>query len=297
MMSMNVSAMLKEWKEFKVRCSDLMPMNARNLDVIFRENPRASHGLVNDKVVAKGIMETGGVSVPKTIAVIENFFDLQLLDGVIDSNSEFVIKPANGSGGSGVFLAASPAPGGVITASGRFASRAEIQRHVTEILYGNFSGNVSDKALIEERLHPHPLFTAIWPVGLADIRLIVYHKKPVLSMVRIPTKASGGTANLHQGGVGVGLDVATGRTLRAVCKGREIRLHPDSKFCLPDIEIPNWQEVLSTGVKAAELFPLGYVGVDLILDKSGAVKVLELNARPGLQIQIATGIGLRSALR
>ena len=40
---------------------------------------------------------------------------------------------------------------------------------------------------------------------------------------------------------------------------------------------------------------LGYVGVDVVPDLTGPV-VLEANARPGLAIQTATGIGLKGVL-
>lgn len=292
----NLRALARRWADFQVRSGEVLCMNARNLDIIFLDNQRRHFPLVNDKVKTKEILEAGGVGIPKTISVIESFFQLDRLAGVVEGNPEFVVKPANGSGGQGVFLAAAAALGGVTTASGRYVPMDGIRRHVAEILYGSFSGNLSDAALVEERLHPHPLFSGIWPVGLPDIRLIVHKGRPVMSMVRLPTKASGGTANLHQGGVGVGLDLETGRPMRAVCGGREIRNHPDSGFDLSSIAIPSWETIVATGLRAASLFPLGYLGVDLVLVDSGDVKVLELNARPGLQIQIATGTGLRKAL-
>ena len=43
-----------------------------------------------------------------------------------------------------------------------------------------------------------------------------------MGMVRIPTLASGGRANLHQGGIGVAMDLATGLTFRAVSRGESV---------------------------------------------------------------------------
>jgi hypothetical protein len=42
---------------------------------------------------------------------------------------------------------------------------------------------------------------------------------------------------------------------------------------------------------------LGYMGTDMVLDKEEGPMVLELNARPGLAIQIANGAGLLPRLQ
>lgn len=282
---------------FLERRDDLLSMNARNLEIIFEHNRRRDFPLVDDKVIAKGLLSAAGILVPETYDVLEGFLELDRLDGLLEKHVEFVVKPACGSGGNGVFVAAGRAGDGVVTASGRRVSRAELRRHLAETLYGSFSTNRSDKALVEERLHPHPFFRDFFPVGLADIRVIVFRGKPVLSMARLPTEKSGGTANLHQGGVGVGVDLATGITTRAVCRGASMRRHPDSGRELVGAKVPAWDDVIRTAVLSAAQVPLGYVGVDIVLDPLGRALVLELNARPGLQIQNATGVGLRAALR
>jgi len=41
---------------------------------------------------------------------------------------------------------------------------------------------------------------------------------------------------------------------------------------------------------------LGYLGVDIVLDKAYGPMLLELNARPGLAIQVANQAGLRQRL-
>ena len=42
-----------------------------------------------------------------------------------------------------------------------------------------------------------------------------------MAMLRLPTKASGGRANLHQGAIGAGVDLVTGVTHHAVLKNRK----------------------------------------------------------------------------
>lgn len=49
--------------------------------------------------------------------------------------------------------------------------------------------------------------------------------------------------------------------------------------------------------QSTELTGLGYVGVDMVLDKNLGPLILELNARPGLAIQIANFRGLEPRLQ
>lgn len=284
------------WRGFLERRDQLLGMNARNLEIIFEHNQRKDFPLVDDKCVTKDLLSRAGVEVPRTLEVIGGFPELESLSGFLDQHDDFVIKPACGSGGSGVLLAAGRVPGGMRSPSGRFIPTGEIRRHVAEILYGSFSTNRADKALCEERLRPHPFFREFYPIGLADIRVIVFKGKPALCMVRLPTAGSHGTANLHQGGVGMGVDLDTGRTTSAVCRGRSLTAHPDSGAALLGARVPEWDEVIRIAAKAAAQVPLGYVGVDLVLVPGDRVIVLELNARPGLQIQNATRTGLRKVL-
>jgi len=42
--------------------------------------------------------------------------------------------------------------------------------------------------------------------------------------------------------------------------------------------------------------PLNYVGVDIVIDETDGPLILEINARPGLEIQNINGFGLGAAL-
>jgi alpha-L-glutamate ligase-like protein len=117
-----------------------------------------------------------------------------------------------------------------------------------------------------------------------------------MAMVRLPTRLSDGKANLHQGAIGVGIDIPTGLTRRGVWGNEIIREHPDTERSIVGIEIPKWAELLEMASRCYELSGLGYVGVDFVLDHSKGPMILELNARPGLAIQIANGNGLQHRL-
>jgi alpha-L-glutamate ligase-like protein len=118
-----------------------------------------------------------------------------------------------------------------------------------------------------------------------------------MGMLRLATKASDGKANLHQGAVGVGLDIGKGQSLNAVQFNRPITLHPDTGLALENIRIDDWENMLEMAARCYEATDLGYMGVDLVVDAHQGPLLLELNARPGLAIQMANGCGLLPRLK
>src|SRR5262249_56518283 len=90
----------------------------------------------------------------------------------------------------------------------------------------------------------HPAFAAVAYKGIPDLRVILYRNRPAMAMLRLPTKASNGRANLHQGGIGAGVDLDSGRTNHAVQSNRFIEQHPDTKVSVVGMQVPYWREVL-----------------------------------------------------
>src|SRR5688572_1040037 len=117
-----------------------------------------------------------------------------------------------------------------------------------------------------------------------------------MAMLRLPTKESGGRANLHQGAIGVGVDIATGITTRAIWHGEQIVFKPGTEKKLRGIKIPSWTTILETAVRTQMSSHLGYIGVDIVLHPDKGPMVLETNAQPGLQIQLANMEGLKKRL-
>jgi glutathione synthase/RimK-type ligase-like ATP-grasp enzyme len=72
-----------------------------------------------------------------------------------------------------------------------------------------------------------------------------------------------------------------------------IERHPDSGSRLDNRFVPQWEQVLEVSRQAQRAIPLGYVGVDVCVDRRRGPLVLEVNARPGLEIQNVRGRGLR----
>jgi predicted ATP-grasp superfamily ATP-dependent carboligase len=81
-------------------------------------------------------------------------------------------------------------------------------------------------------------------------------------------------------------------TVRAVHHNKHITRHPDVDKDLLGIQLPEWDKMLDIAVTCAEMTGLGYLGVDLMLDEKLGPLMIEVNARPGLAIQMANGVGL-----
>jgi alpha-L-glutamate ligase-like protein len=159
------------------------------------------------------------------------------------------------------------------------------------------SPNRPATALIENLINFDSVFAGYSFEGVPDTRVIIFKGFPVMAMMRLSTTASNGKANLHQGAVGVGLCLRTGRALRAVQFNRPLRYHPDTGLDLHALKVPRWDTLLTLAASCYEMSGLGYIGTDMVLDRQRGPLLLELNARPGLSIQIANGRGLLSNLR
>ncbi|HKB01669.1 MAG TPA: alpha-L-glutamate ligase-like protein [Gemmataceae bacterium] len=280
----------------RLRARGVLGMNARNSGPILVHNPRALYPLVDDKLRFLELCRRVGVPTPEVYAVFDRHGDLRHLGDVLAACPDCAIKPARGSSGRGIVLLTGAAVGGYRRHNGSTATLPELHRHVSDVLSGLYSlGDRPDRAIVQQRLRTHPTFERLSPRGTPDVRVIVYRGEPALTMLRLPTRESGGRANLHQGGVGVGIDMRSGRTTRAVWHRRAVTRHPDTGEPLAGRAIPDWPAVLTVARTVARATGLGFVGVDVVPDDAGPV-VLEANARPGLAIQSATGVGLQRVL-
>lgn len=273
-------------------------INRRNLTLVYPNNERRHYPYADDKLLAKDVFRERGVPVPETLAVCEGLFAVPGVVEALRGRSRFVVKPANGSGGEGILVVGEWDPAREVwrKAGGEEIGPRRLARHLADVVFGVHSNQLEDRAFVEVRVEPHPLFAGLWSDGLCDVRVIVLRGRPIMSMIRVPTRESGGRANLHQGGLGIAVDLATGRTFRAVHRGRTVERHPETGAPLLGLEVPGWPSVLDAARRAALSVPLGYVGVDVVVDRERGPLVLEINARPGLEIQNVNGRGLGPAL-
>ena len=275
----------------------VLGMNDRNYSVIAKYNKRSLYTLVDDKVKTKRLANSIHINTPKMIGIIEYQYQVKNILDIVKGYETFVIKPAHGSGGKGVLVIKKYDGEKFYSASGDVLSYKDVYQHISNTLSGLFSlGGKYDVALIEEAVNFSDVFKNFSYHGVPDVRVIVYKGFPAMVMMRLATKESGGRANLHQGVVGVGLDVQTGKTLNAVMHNKPVLVHPDTGANLMDLKVPFWREHLIIGALAYDMTGLGYLGADIVLDKNRGPMMLEINARPGLAIQIANGRGLRHRL-
>lgn len=287
------------------RLSDYLPsrkgvmgINARNLHAIYTHNERRYFPNVDDKLLCKELMVAHDVPVLPTYHVVSGPGTLRAWQAALEGIDNFVIKPCHGYGGTGIMLVKRTDEGFI--SGGQVLSAADVTHHVLQICNGAFSlDNTSETAYFEEMVVNHPEIDPLIAEaagGIADVRVIFRYEMPVMAMVRIPTIESEGKANLHQGGIGIGIDLETGATLDGCYRNSVITVHPDTGRPLRGHIIPGFGVMIEHGVRISQAVKLGYIGVDFACDARYGPIVLEVNARPGLNIQLANQCGLWSRL-
>ncbi|MEI7604043.1 MAG: sugar-transfer associated ATP-grasp domain-containing protein [bacterium] len=277
---------------------DILGLNERNLMFLRPNNKRRARKIADNKLITKKILVKNQIATPKIISQIRNIEDLESFDWHSLPKS-FALKPKNGYEGRGIIVISgkSNKTGLFIKTDGRRVEPAELKERVLRILDGEYSlRNEADTAFFEQKVTTHHSLAPYAYKGVPDIRVIVYNKVPVMAELRLPTKASDGKANLHRGGIIVGIDMASGTTTTAVQYDNIIEYHPDNDMILSGIRIPYWDKILELSVKCQMVTGIGFLGADIVIDDVYGPMVMELNARPGLGIQIANQDGLKGRL-
>jgi alpha-L-glutamate ligase-like protein len=282
----------------KLKERGILGMNRRNAACILDHNPRAKYPLVDDKLRLHRLCHTIGVASPTVYGVVAYHSQLRRIDDVLGERDDFVLKPNQGSAGRGVLVVIGRRGRDFVRHNGRTLTREELRQHLSDTLSGMYSlGARPDQVLVQQRVRLHPTFEPIAFQGIPDLRVVLYRNEPAMAMLRLPTRESGGRANLHQGGIGAGVDLASGETHHAVRHNRFVRTHPDTGASVLGWKVPFWDEVLAMARKVSGAVGLGYIGVDIVLDRDTGPLLLEANARPGLAIQIANNQGLTPRLQ
>ena len=281
-----------------MRFGDILGLNARSADYLLL-NKKSARKRADDKLLTKRMLKRARIAHPRLLGVLKDAhqvrdFDWNKLTG------GFAVKPVQGFGGQGIILIKRPAKeeGKFWTVDGKKVSVEDLILHAVDIVEGKYShNNLPDKAMIEERITIHPKFKKLAVGGAPDVRVIIFNKIPVMAMLRLPTEESAGKANLHQGALGLGIDLATGITTHGVYKNNQIKYFPDSNKKVNGVAIPFWNKILLMAVKTQMVSHLPYLSVDMLIDGDKGPVVLELNDQPGLGIQLANMAGLRRRLQ
>lgn len=279
----------------------VLGMNARNLHYIRPYNFRRARMIADNKLLSKKLLKKGGLPVPKLLAVIRTHEELEHFDWETLPVT-FALKPNRGFGGGGIVVVYAKSKKEELTwikADGSKIHVRDLIDHIRNILDGSFSlSGTPDTAFFEERMQLTKTFKPYTFKGIPDIRLVIFNSVPVMAMLRLPTRESGGKANLQQGALGIGIDLSSGVTTTAVYgkKSRFIEHLPGSRLSLSGIRIPYWNDILHLATEAQKISGLGFLGADIAIDREHGPVFLELNARPGLQIQVANRSGLKERL-
>ena len=272
----------------KLSKNGVLSMNKRNGDYVLRYNDRKLYPLVDDKLRTKQLALNSSIAVPDLYEIIDTEHQIKRIDQTLKNYDDFVIKPARGCGGDGILVVTNSVIDRYRQINGRLMTSKELAYHVSCLLSGAYSiGNHPDYAIIERRVVVDPIFSTVSYEGVPDIRVITLLGYPAMAMLRLPTRQSDGRANLHQGAIGVGINISSGVTSSGVYHNDIIDCHPDTMNDIKGITVPYWDKILEIAAGCYELTGLGYLGVDIVIDKEQGPLMLELNARPGLNIQIA----------
>ncbi len=273
---------------------EFLGLNRRDRDLVARYNPRRlAHDTIH-KLRTKKLLQARGIPVAETLAVYRFQHDIKQFVDHTAAWKDFVIKPAQGTGGGGVVVIAGRQDQAFVSLGGGTLRARMLENHLSDILNGVYSLNHRyDEAFVERRLQAHPALARLSFQGLPDIRVVVFQGVPLMAMLRLATRRSQGRANLDNGGLGVGIDLVSGVTSGAIARRRWVMEHPDTRLGLSGIRVPEWEGLVRTATRCADAIGIKYLGVDVVLDVDLGACVLELNARPGLLIQLANRRGLR----
>lgn len=274
----------------------VLGMNARNFIYIKRYNHAQARQAVDDKIKTKSLLFAHGIATASLIAEFPDRRAVKQYDWQLPAEG-FAVKPARGYGGEGILAFQGWQGEYGTTLSGKRYTRHDFETHLLDILDGIYSlQHFPDRAYLEELIMPNAFFRSFAPLGLPDIRIIVFHRIPVMAMMRLPTLKSEGKANLHQGAIGIGIDIRTGIAFHATAMGQPISRIPGTNRPVTDIHIPEWERILLIAAATQAASGLGFAGVDIVIDERRGPLVLEVNARPGLSIQLVNQASLRTRL-
>ena len=274
----------------------ILGINERNHSLVYPKNKRKNYKWADDKILSKELLEKHGISCSKTMGIISKVGEIEKIWKTVKSEDKIAIKPARGSGGGGILILKKNDSGEWLE-SGKAIQEEDIFLHMARIIMGQYSLGSFDRVFIEECIESHEWFQKIYPSGVPDLRIILMDGNLLMAMLRLPTNRSNGKANLHQGGLGVGIEMEGGLLFAAHDGKKYTDFHPDTHEQIKGLNIPFWKEIIELSLRCSRVFPLNYLGVDIVLDQQLGPLVMEVNVRPGLGIQLANKTGLKKILK
>ena len=272
-------------------------INARSLKYIKTFNGKVARQLADSKLKTKEFLKKRGVNVPQTLQIITKHEEVN--DELVAAlEAPFVVKPNNGFGGKGILVVDNKDHAGNFTTNtGDVYSPKRLQVHLMNVLdwFFSLSGN-RDKAMIEKKIILDKDIALLGKYGLPDLRIILFNMVPVMAMIRIPTEKSWGKANLHSWACAAGIDIGTGRLTYVVQNSKQIKSIPWIGNVI-GIKLPDWDKALELAVTVQYVTNIQYLWCDVVLDEVEGPLLLEMNIRPGLEVQVVNNAPLHTRLK
>lgn len=311
----------------------ILGINARNLKYIKKFNPKKAIRLADNKLKTKNFLSQRWIPVPQTYGIIKNRRELFNFDWNALPDEEFVIKPNKWSKGKGIMIVKKldslednkeswkdfliwrylksiwkfwkgwennleHSQESLRFKVGKdILTYNDFVRRLIDVLDWKFSLTFWwDKILIEEKLEPWESFKIFCKYWLADIRVIVFNLIPVAAMVRMPMPWSWWKANLAQWWVGLWIEVGSWK-IKSMYYKRKIFTNnfpwEFSHFWRKKIQF--WDDILLFSSKIQYFVNIWYLALDWVITEDGP-KLLEINARAGLEVQNASNLPLKHRL-
>jgi len=275
----------------------ILGQNARNLNFISKYNDDLAKSLADSKIKTKEFLSKKWVKIQESLAVIKNHKELE----DFDLNSlplPFVVKPNSGYWWKWIIVfEKKDKENNFITTDLEKYSLKNLQNHISDILDGFYSLSGSrDRAIFERKIILDHSIELLWKFWLPDIRVIVFNSVPVIAMMRVPTANSKWKANLHMWACWLWVDIWSGK-ITYITQFRKMIKSIPGIWDVRWVEIPHWEEILKLAVKVQQVTNIWYIWCDIVLDNNFGPLLLEMNVRPGLEVQVANKIPLLERLK
>jgi hypothetical protein len=129
----------------RLKRNGLLGLNCRNGDYILQYNNRRFYPLVDDKVLCKQRMLQHKLPVPVLIGLVSFMHEAAHFKEILGEYSEFVIKPAHGSGGDGIMVISGRRSDYFIDSDGKMIDE-DTEHHLTNVIGGLYPGRTADVA-------------------------------------------------------------------------------------------------------------------------------------------------------
>jgi len=277
---------MKIWK------NSILGLNYRNLKLQVY-NQKEAINFANNKLKTKHFFSVRGIPVPKLMGIFKNREDVNKFD-FANLNKDFVIKPNQGAEGKGIIPFKERKGDKFITISNKELTTNELKNHIINITQGIYNNGNKDTAFFEQRIKNSPELEEITYKGLPDVRVICFNQIPVMAMLRVPTKESDGRANLAENAMAIGINLSNGEPSYYYYNGKITKKDPLNKNSIK--RVPNFIRVLQIAVKCSQLSKLKLAGCDVAFNEKNEPCLIEINARPGLKIQLANKDSLKERI-